>query len=116
MCRRKKQNRKSPRLFFLYQEAGGGRRESHAPYGGNGAAWGKTIERCVDYMKSENTGLPKSNVLQFVFGENESIIVRPSGTEPNLKIYMELRRGTESVKDYFEKFMNRARLDTFCSC
>lgn len=77
---------------------------------------GKTIERCVDYMKSENTGLPKSNVLQFVFGENESIIVRPSGTEPNLKIYMELRRGTESVKDYFEKFMNRARLETFCSC
>lgn len=74
---------------------------------------GKTIQRCIDF-RSENTGLPKSNVLQFDFGENEGVIIRPSGTEPNLKIYMELRRGTQSVKDYFDKFINSAQSDTFC--
>ena len=31
--------------------------------------------------------LPKSNVLEFVLGERGSVIVRPSGTEPNVKFY-----------------------------
>ncbi|MBQ7026419.1 MAG: phospho-sugar mutase [Peptococcaceae bacterium] len=31
--------------------------------------------------------LPKSNVLEFVLGEQGSVIVRPSGTEPKVKFY-----------------------------
>ena len=31
--------------------------------------------------------LPKSNVLEFLLGENGSVIVRPSGTEPKVKYY-----------------------------
>ena len=31
--------------------------------------------------------LPKSNVLEFVLGEEGSVIVRPSGTEPKVKFY-----------------------------
>lgn len=31
--------------------------------------------------------LPRSNVLEFVLGDNGSVIVRPSGTEPKVKFY-----------------------------
>ena len=63
---------------------------------------GKEVVRCVDYMVSENTGLPKSNVLQFDLGNGESIVIRPSGTEPNLKIYLALTGGTKEMKEYFD--------------
>ena len=32
-------------------------------------------------------GLPKANVLEFLLGDKGSVIVRPSGTEPKVKIY-----------------------------
>ena len=70
---------------------------------------GKEVVRCVDYMVSENTGLPKSNVLQFDLGNGESIIIRPSGTEPNLKIYLALTGGTKEMKEYFD-----ARIGSNC--
>ena len=31
--------------------------------------------------------LPKSNVLEFKLENNASVIVRPSGTEPKIKVY-----------------------------
>lgn len=33
------------------------------------------------------TGLPRSNVLEYVLGDSGSVIVRPSGTEPKVKFY-----------------------------
>ena len=53
---------------------------------------------CVkDYLAKEETdvltgnkspiNLPKSNVLEFILGENGSVIARPSGTEPKVKFY-----------------------------
>ena len=63
---------------------------------------GKTVGRCVDYLEGDSTGLPKSNVLQFDLGNGESIVIRPSGTEPNLKIYLALTCGTKEMKEYFD--------------
>lgn len=42
-----------------------------------------------DILTGEETQiqLPKSNVLEFVLGENGSVIARPSGTEPKVKFY-----------------------------
>lgn len=40
----------------------------------------------IDYQKGVN-GLPKSNVLKLFLDNGTSIVVRPSGTEPKLKIY-----------------------------
>jgi len=34
------------------------------------------------------TGLPKENIMEFVYPNHSSFIVRPSGTEPKLKIYL----------------------------
>ena len=52
---------------------------------------GKKVERIVDYLEPEKTGLPKSNVLQFFDGEGDSVSVRPSGTEPKIKFYFEAK-------------------------
>jgi len=41
-------------------------------------------------------GLPSSNVLQFRLADESLITVRPSGTEPKLKIYFAVRGGSES--------------------
>ena len=40
----------------------------------------------VDSTETE-IKLPESNVLEFILGENGSVIVRPSGTEPKVKFY-----------------------------
>ncbi len=42
-----------------------------------------------DILTGEETQiqLPKSNVLEFILGENGSVIARPSGTEPKVKFY-----------------------------
>ena len=45
------------------------------------------ITKVVDYLK-DPTGLPKSNILSFELKDGGSFIVRPSGTEPKIKIYM----------------------------
>ena len=43
--------------------------------------------RRVDYLRDE-TGLPKSDVMEFNLENGQKFIVRPSGTEPKLKAYL----------------------------
>ncbi len=40
-----------------------------------------------DYKKQQINGLPKANVLSFTLADESKLIVRPSGTEPKIKIY-----------------------------
>ncbi|MBR1510613.1 MAG: phospho-sugar mutase [Bacteroidales bacterium] len=48
---------------------------------------GSPLVKVVDYLKPEETGLPKSNVLQFFNAAGDVVSVRPSGTEPKIKFY-----------------------------
>ncbi len=48
----------------------------------------KVIE-ILDYNKGLN-GLPKSNVIKFILEGNSSVVVRPSGTEPKIKLYFSI--------------------------
>ena len=42
-----------------------------------------------------STGLPKSDVVEFILEDGSRVQVRPSGTEPKLKIYMSAKGATE---------------------
>jgi len=48
---------------------------------------GLAVEQVVDYAEGVN-GLPKANVLEFDLEGGNKAIVRPSGTEPKIKIYI----------------------------
>jgi phosphomannomutase len=62
---------------------------------------GHAIEQVVDLMKGEG-GFPPSDVLVFKLAGGRRIIMRPSGTEPKLKSYYEVRvpiAGGEAIAD-----------------
>ncbi len=48
---------------------------------------GKAVVRVKDYEKTEETGLPRANVLIYELSDGATVIVRPSGTEPKIKAY-----------------------------
>ena len=43
--------------------------------------------KVTDYKKTEETGLPSANVLEYGLEGGATVIVRPSGTEPKIKTY-----------------------------
>ena len=48
------------------------------------------VIQTLDYSKGIN-GLPKSNVLKLYLEDGTSIVIRPSGTEPKLKVYISIK-------------------------
>ena len=48
---------------------------------------GSPVVKVIDYLDTEATGLPSSNVLQFFDEAGDVVSVRPSGTEPKIKFY-----------------------------
>ena len=54
----------------------------------------KVVEE-LDYSKGIN-GLPKSDVLKYVLENGSTVVVRPSGTEPKLKMYCSIKAKDEA--------------------
>ena len=48
---------------------------------------GRKVLKILDYSQGID-GLPKSDVLKYILEGNCSVVIRPSGTEPKLKIYI----------------------------
>jgi phosphoglucomutase len=71
---------------------------------------GQTVVRYNDYLnqvsytrggESEKLNLEKSNVVKFIFSDGSSIAVRPSGTEPKCKFYIEaISSSDEEANEY----------------
>ncbi len=57
------------------------------------------IESMIDYSKGV-ADLPKENVLKYIWNDGSWIAVRPSGTEPKIKVYYSVR---DSSKEHAEK-------------
>ena len=60
---------------------------------------GKTVEKTLDYSAGLD-GLPKADVLKFYLSGGTTLVVRPSGTEPKLKLYLSVtaKNGEEAAK------------------
>ena len=88
----------------------------------------KKIKKIVDILESkiihkqinkvEPLYLPKNNVLIYSFEDKSKIAIRPSGTEPKIKIYFDFRfdvsENIEDMEQYYlkckieaEKFKNQ---------
>lgn len=57
---------------------------------------GLKISKIVDYL-NDDTGLNKSNVLKYYFEEKSWFALRPSGTEPKIKFYINAIDSTEEA-------------------
>lgn len=65
------------------------------------------VLRCEDYLASNSElNLPKSNVLSYILENKNQVIIRPSGTEPKIKIYVTATAGSaQSVTKLSEKII-----------
>lgn len=70
--------------------------------GVSGELGGRKIVSALDYSDGID-GLPKANVLQFYLEDNCSVIVRPSGTEPKIKVYITVSAETGEAAEAAEQ-------------
>ena len=96
--------RNAPASFAFEGEE---RHENHA-----GASWticapdapaeiGRTkVESSVSRLRgTDGTGLPKADVLEYRFANGAKLMVRPSGTEPKIKVYLSAVGDSEAAAD-----------------
>ena len=62
----------------------------------------KKVLKVLDYNNGLD-GLPKSNVIKFILEGNSSVVVRPSGTEPKLKLYLSICASDKDKATIVEK-------------
>lgn len=68
-----------------------------------------STDHIIDY-KLDETGLPKSNVLKYYFNDSSWLALRPSGTEPKIKIYVNAVADTkDEAEDKKEQLVKEMR-------
>ena len=68
---------------------------------------GTNVTKAEDFDKPEETGLPRSNVLRYTLSDGAWVTVRPSGTEPKLKLYIGAHEKTDAaVNARLDEIMN----------
>ena len=59
-----------------------------------------SIKRNLIDKTNEKISLPKSNVIEFESIDGYKIILRPSGTEPKIKIYISVNTDLENINEF----------------
>ncbi len=66
---------------------------------------GNKVVKVIDYLTQTEFDLPKSNVLSFEMEDGSMVIVRPSGTEPLIKVYITAVKSEEENKKQIERII-----------
>jgi phosphoglucomutase len=69
------------------------------------------VRRLADGKKEDITGLPSSDVLKFFLEDGSTLCIRPSGTEPKVKFYIEVKGEKEGLAEKAEKLFEEFRKD-----
>jgi phosphoglucomutase len=67
---------------------------------------GKKVTKVIDFKKSAE--FPSINALEFVLEDGGGLIIRPSGTEPKLKIYLTAVGSTRKEAEQEAELMTNA--------
>ena len=59
---------------------------------------GSKVTEATDYL-CDGTGLPKANMLSYLLENGTTVLIRPSGTEPKIKVYILTQAESESAAD-----------------
>ena len=70
----------------------------------------ESIEKDLESGESKEVKLPKSNVLKYVLEDGSWFVVRPSGTEPKMKVYLavvgsNLEDSNKKIKEFEKNIM-----------
>ncbi|MCT8977265.1 phospho-sugar mutase [Clostridium sp. CX1] len=78
-----------------------------------------SIEKDLVDIKESKIDLPKSNVLKFTLEDNSWFVIRPSGTEPKMKIYLSvIGENLENAENKMKSFEQDVKniIDKACNC
>lgn len=64
---------------------------------------GRKVVKVIDYLTQTEADLPKSNVLSFTADDGTKLIIRPSGTEPIIKMYLTATKSKHENEEIFAK-------------
>ncbi|GFN36267.1 phospho-sugar mutase [Tepidimicrobium xylanilyticum] len=66
--------------------------------------------KTIDYLKDQ-TGNPKSDVLKYLFDDGSWYAIRPSGTEPKIKIYIYSKGKNRELAEHKIKCIEKATIE-----
>lgn len=76
----------------------------------------KSIKKNILTQKTETIELPKSNVIEFESIDGYKLILRPSGTEPKIKMYISVNSKIQTINEFKEvNLMLDAKLNEIVS-
>ena len=76
----------------------------------------KSIKKNILTQKTETIELPKSNVIEFESIDGYKLILRPSGTEPKIKMYISVNSKIQTISEFNEvNLMLDAKLNEIVS-
>lgn len=90
---------------FMFEGAAGSETMSEIMAGlrsGQHSIGGYRVLKLMDYKQGLD-GLPKSDVLKYKLENNCSVVIRPSGTEPKMKIYVSVSAKDKKAAETVEK-------------